>query len=209
MLFYFNRKKMKHSKILSFEALIRSVNELKSAGKKIVYAQGFFDLLHIGHVYHLEQSKKLGDILIVGVVADRFMRKGPGRPIFKEKERLKQVAVLDCVDFLVLVKTPTAIEPITKIKPNIYVKGADAKEKADHPRDPAEILYRDNLFLEINASKSVGGKIHFTKSLPIHSTELLAKLSDAELKKISDFYKNNEFLKTPIIPFLEKIWLNI
>jgi len=170
---------MAHSKILSFKALIRSLSKSKSMGKKIVYAQGFFDLFHIGHVYHLEEAKKIGDILVVGVGSDRFFKKRGGRPLFKEKERLRFVAVLDCVDFVVLNDAADAIGAIKKISPDIYAKGEDVKEKAT---DPSENLYR-----EIKMLKAIGGKIHFTKSLPIHSTELLAKLFDIEPKGMSDF----------------------
>jgi rfaE bifunctional protein nucleotidyltransferase chain/domain len=166
---------MKTQKILAFKTLIQQVIELKSAGKKIVYAQGFFDLLHIGHVYHLQRAKKLGDILIVGVNSDRFFKKRQGKTLFKEDERMKFVADLDCVDFVVLNDAPDAIETLRKIKPNIYAKGEDVKEKAANPAE--------NLYKEIKALEAVGGKIYFTKSLPIHSTELLAKLLKEQLKE--------------------------
>lgn len=154
------------------EDLLPTIRKLKTGGKKIIYAQGFFDLLHIGHVYHLEQAKKLGDLLIVGVVADRFFNKRSGRTLFKENERLKYVAVLDCVDFVVLNNAPDATAAIIKIKPDIYAKGEDVKAKAINP---AENLYR-----EIRSLETVGGKICFTKSLPIHTSDLLALLAKAE-----------------------------
>ncbi len=167
------------NKIISAKKIIRVASKLKSEGQKIVYAQGFFDLFHIGHVHHLEQAKKLGDVLIVGVVADWFVKKGPGRPIFKEKERLKLVAALECVDLVVLNEAPDAIEAIKKIAPDIYAKGEDVKEKAANPQE--------NLYREIKILETAGGKIHFTQSLPIHSTQLLDKFFNAKSASEQNF----------------------
>ncbi len=166
---------MSTEKILSFSEAVKLAGELKARGKKIVYAQGYFDLLHAGHVRHFEEAKKLGDVLMVGVVVDQFVNKGPGRPIFKEEQRLNLVAALTDVDFAFLNKTPDAVEAIRKIVPQVYVKGEDVRQKANDPRE--------NLYREIKELKAAGGKIHFTKSLPIHSTDLLNKFSNFKQKK--------------------------
>jgi GTP 3',8-cyclase len=170
---------MRNSKILTQKTLLQTVAKLKAAGKKIVYTQGFFDLLHAGHIHNLEQAKNQGDILVVGVNSDRFMKKGPGRPFFKGKERLKFVASLQCVDFVFLLDAPDAVSIIGKIAPDIYAKGGDVKEKA--------VNLNENLYKEIKMLEKVKGKIYFTEPLlagtmPIHSTQLLNTFSKVKSK---------------------------
>ncbi len=187
-------------KIFQLDLLISFVHEWKEKErKKIIYAHGAFDLFHAGHIHHLEEAKKLGDILIVTITPDRFIKKGPGRPRFNEVSRMKFVAGLECVDFVALNDAPEATETIKKINPDIYVKGDDVKERALDPKE--------GLFREIEAVKAVGGKVCFIKSLPIHSTDLLnehfsiySKETDAFLDKFSEKYSVEM-----IFDFLEKI----
>lgn len=166
-------------KIMTLERLIKLIATLKKKGKKIVYAHGAFDLLHAGHIHHLVQAKKLGDILIVTVTPDKFIKKGPGRPRFNEAERLKFVAGLECVDFVGLNSTHDASHAIKMLSPDIYVKGKDVIFKSDKPE---EGLYR-----EIEALKLCGGKINFIESLPIHSTELLNEYFSIYPKETNEF----------------------
>ena len=170
---------MNFSKIVSLEALCALVDSLKKQGKKIVYAHGAFDLLHAGHIHHLEEAKKLGDILVATVTPDEFIQRGPGRPRFKEEERLRFLASLECVNFVALNDAPDVAETVKKLRPDIYAKGEDVKHKVD---DSAGGLYR-----EIAALGEIGGKVHFIKSLPIHSTELLNKYFSVYPKEVNEF----------------------
>jgi D-beta-D-heptose 7-phosphate kinase/D-beta-D-heptose 1-phosphate adenosyltransferase len=109
-------------------------SELDSAlapfrNKKIVFTNGCFDLLHVGHVRYLQEAKKLGDILIVGVNSDASVRrlKGPTRPVQNESDRAEILAALKAVDFTVLFAEDTPLELIQKVKPSILVKGGDWK----------------------------------------------------------------------------------
>ena len=95
---------------------------------KIVLAHGSFDLFHYGHLKHLQKAKRYGDKLIVSLTSDEFIRKGPNRPIFKEKERLEIVKSLKFVDDAFISTEETAISSIKKIKPDFYVKGNDYKD---------------------------------------------------------------------------------
>jgi GTP 3',8-cyclase len=170
---------MKNTKILQSKILIQTTAKLKKSGKKIVYTQGYFDLLHAGHIHNLEQAKKQGNILIVGVNSDRFMKKGLGRPFFKQEQRIKFIAALECVDFVVLNDADDAVGIIKKIAPDVYAKGGDVKEKAANPKE--------NLYKEIKALENKGGKIYFTEPLeaggmPIHSTQLLNDFSKGKSK---------------------------
>lgn len=97
--------------------------------KKIVFTNGCFDLLHVGHIRYLQEARKLGDILVVGVNADASVRrlKGPTRPVQNENDRAEILAALGAVDYTVLFSEDTPLELIQKVKPNILVKGGDWK----------------------------------------------------------------------------------
>lgn len=97
--------------------------------KKIVFTNGCFDLLHVGHIRYLQEARKLGDILVVGVNADASVRrlKGPTRPVQNENDRAEILAALGAVDYTVIFPEDTPLELIQKVKPNILVKGGDWK----------------------------------------------------------------------------------
>jgi D-beta-D-heptose 7-phosphate kinase/D-beta-D-heptose 1-phosphate adenosyltransferase len=100
---------------------------LKGRGKRIVFTNGCFDILHIGHIRCLEEAKKEGDILIVAINSDRSIRsiKGPSRPFTPETERAEVLSALACVDYVVIFDEPDPLELISSLKPNILVKGGD------------------------------------------------------------------------------------
>jgi rfaE bifunctional protein nucleotidyltransferase chain/domain len=102
---------------------------LKSQNKKIVFTNGVFDLLHVGHVRYLQEARKLGDVLIIGVNSDASVKrlKGPSRPVQSEADRAEILAALACVDFTVIFSEDTPEVLIKKIKPDILVKGGDWK----------------------------------------------------------------------------------
>jgi D-beta-D-heptose 7-phosphate kinase/D-beta-D-heptose 1-phosphate adenosyltransferase len=114
-------------KIKTKQDLRRIVEDLKKKGKRIVFTNGCFDLLHLGHVRYLEKAKSLGDILVVGVNSDRSVQslKGPGRPILPEEERAEILSGLECVDYLTIFNELTPLELISSLQPHILVKGGD------------------------------------------------------------------------------------
>src|SRR5687767_7147299 len=91
------------SKIVNFEAVPEIFDALRRQGKKIVQSHGIFDLIHPGHISHLEEARTHGDVLVVTLTADQYVQKGPGRPYFNEQLRLRSLAALACVDYVVLV----------------------------------------------------------------------------------------------------------
>lgn len=115
------------SKIKSLDALIRIISKLRRQGKKIVFTNGCFDLLHYGHAKYLQDAKKKGDILIVAINSDESVRriKGKQRPIVNEKDRLGLIAALESVDYVLLFKDQTPLRVIKTLKPDVLVKGAD------------------------------------------------------------------------------------
>jgi D-beta-D-heptose 7-phosphate kinase/D-beta-D-heptose 1-phosphate adenosyltransferase len=118
-------------KIKSKEDLHGIVEELKRKGKRIVFTNGCFDLLHLGHIRYLEKARSLGDILVVGVNSDRSVRnlKGPERPILPEEERIEILSSLGCVDYVTIFDELTPLELISFLQPHILVKGGDWKKE--------------------------------------------------------------------------------
>lgn len=114
-------------KILSLDQLRTERELLRQAGKKVVFTNGCFDLLHPGHVRYLQQARALGDSLIVALNSDRSVRelKGEKRPILTEAERSEVMAALACVDFVTVFDEPTPREIISALLPDILVKGGD------------------------------------------------------------------------------------
>ena len=116
-------------KTVSLSSLLKSLGNLRK-GKKIVFTNGCFDILHAGHVRYLKKAKSLGDILVVGLNSDKSIKriKGKDRPIVSEGERAEVLSGLESVDYVVLFSDDTPIKLIEKIKPNVLVKGSDWKK---------------------------------------------------------------------------------
>ncbi len=110
--------------------LIDAVSSDRRSGKRIVFTNGCFDLLHVGHVRYLQAARTLGDRLIVGVNTDHSVRslsKGPDRPIVPEAQRTEVLAALACVDYVTLFDEPTPLALIAEVQPDVLVKGGDWK----------------------------------------------------------------------------------
>jgi D-beta-D-heptose 7-phosphate kinase/D-beta-D-heptose 1-phosphate adenosyltransferase len=116
-----------HPAILSLEEAILRFGREKRNGRRIVFTNGCFDLLHPGHIGSLEQARALGDALIVGLNSDASVRelKGAGRPVLPERERAEILAALECVDGVVIFDDLTPREVIARLLPDILVKGGD------------------------------------------------------------------------------------
>jgi len=114
-------------KIKARDELRDILQGLKRRGKRIVFTNGCFDILHIGHIRCLEEAKKRGDFLIVALNSDRSIRsiKGPSRPFTPEAERAEVLSALGCVDYVVIFDEADPLELISSLKPNVLVKGGD------------------------------------------------------------------------------------
>ena len=118
------------SKIIELAELKNTLPKFKAQGKKIVFTNGCFDLIHVGHVRYLSEAKALGDILVVGLNTDSSVAKiKHGRPIMPEAERAEVLAALQIVDFVVLFDEDTPYALIKAIQPDILVKGGDWKKE--------------------------------------------------------------------------------
>ncbi|RLA94638.1 MAG: D-glycero-beta-D-manno-heptose 1-phosphate adenylyltransferase, partial [Deltaproteobacteria bacterium] len=125
------------SKIKGREELMGVLARLRSEGKRVVFTNGCFDLLHLGHVTYLEEARGLGDLLVVGVNTDESVRriKGPGRPIVPLEQRMAVLAALEAVDYVVPFGEDTPYELIKALRPHVLVKGGDWR--------PEEVVGRD------------------------------------------------------------------
>src|SRR5262249_55290972 len=126
---------------------------------------GVFDLLHVGHIRHFEQAKRMGDILIVTVTQDQFVNKGPHRPAFPQEIRAEMLAALEMIDFVAINKTPLAVEAIRLLKPNIYVKGSEYRSSTED--------ITGGITPETEAIRAVGGEIRFTEDIVFSSSTLI------------------------------------
>jgi rfaE bifunctional protein nucleotidyltransferase chain/domain len=114
-------------RVLDDDRLEGFAREQRAAGRRIVFTNGVFDILHPGHVRYLQAARRYGDLLIVGLNSDASVRrnKGPGRPVNPENERAEVLAALDCVDAVSIFDEDTPAAIIRRVQPDILVKGAD------------------------------------------------------------------------------------
>jgi rfaE bifunctional protein nucleotidyltransferase chain/domain len=152
-------------KIRTLDELSGIVGQLQRAGKSVAQAHGTFDLLHLGHVRHLQAARRLCDVLIVTVTADRFVNKGPGRPVFTEALRAEMLATLEYVNWVAINDSPDAVSAILKLRPDIYIKGQD------YQNPEGDITGK--IGMEREAVESCGGRIRFTDEVTFSSTELI------------------------------------
>ena len=125
---------------MTVQDAVAVVERLRATGKSVVFTNGVFDLLHVGHLRYLQQARALGDALVVGLNSDRSVRanKGAGRPITPETERAEILSALACVDGVVVFDEDTPHEIIVALQPDVLVKGADWAADAIVGRDVVE-----------------------------------------------------------------------
>jgi len=159
-------------KICSLGELKRIVGELKGSGRKVIWTNGCFDILHSGHVLYLEAAKKLGDVLVVGINSDESVRmlKGPGRPVVPEQQRALVLAALRCVDHVIIFSDPTTVSILKELRPDVYVKGGDYTIDTINQDERAIV-------------ESYGGKIEIIPKVEgVSTTEIVKKISKGDGK---------------------------
>ncbi len=141
--------------------------KLKKTKKKIIHCHGVFDLIHIGHINHFKEAKSLGEILIVSVTADKFVNKGPSKPLFGELNRADFLASISFVDFVVINHHESSEKIIEIIKPDIYCKGPDYENNRND--------FTKKIFKEKALVKKFGGRIYYTKGDTFSSSNIINK----------------------------------
>ena len=156
------------ARILERNRLIARVAIARKGGARVVFANGCFDLLHVGHVRYLEAAKGLGDLLVVGINSDEQVRqlKGEGRPFIPERERAEVIASLRAVDYVTVFHEPTVTELLLALRPDIHAKGTDYTEESVPERDVV---------------RSFGGRVQIVGDPKDHSsTEMLKDVNREE-----------------------------
>jgi D-beta-D-heptose 7-phosphate kinase/D-beta-D-heptose 1-phosphate adenosyltransferase len=152
-------------KVVGTEEMAALAEAYRRAGRTVVFTNGCFDLLHVGHVRYLQEAARLGDVLVVGLNSDASVRalKGPGRPVFPESDRAALLAALEAVDHVVLFAEDTPLRLLGLVRPDILVKGGTYKVE--------EVVGRD--FVE-----SYGGRVCVTgQTEGVSTTKILASIA--------------------------------
>jgi rfaE bifunctional protein nucleotidyltransferase chain/domain len=138
--------------------------EARAKGQKVVLAHGVFDILHVGHKRHLDVGKRHGDLLIVTLTTDKYVNKGPDRPVFAEKLRAELIAALECVDYVGISPNPSAEHVIETVQPAYYLKGS---EYADEEADVTGKIKTERMTVE-----KFGGEVLYTEDITFSSSNL-------------------------------------
>lgn len=165
----FHTVKLDNPKLLDLNEAVAARGKLRAAGKTLVLTNGVFDLLHTGHLYYLQEARKLGDALFVAINADASVRalKGPTRPVMSEEQRAYALAALWFVDGIVIFREKRLVPEIRALRPDIYCKAGDYTLDKLNPEERAEL-------------EAGGAVIKFLPFLPgFSTTNLIAKIRAA------------------------------
>ncbi len=168
-----------NAKICAISEVEDRLKRVRAEGKRIVQCHGVFDVLHPGHILHFKEARTFGDYLVVTVTPDRFVNKGPGRPVFNERLRTETLAALEFIDCVVLNDLPTAVEAIGKVRPHVYAKGKDYS-------DPSADVTR-KILAEEAAARAAGGEIRFTTTELYSSSTLANRFFSAYPQKTQEY----------------------
>jgi D-glycero-beta-D-manno-heptose 1-phosphate adenylyltransferase len=160
--------KLKESIVVTRDELLNEVAAARAAGARIVFANGCFDVLHVGHVRYLAGARELGDVLIVGINSDQQvqLQKGAGRPVLPASERAEIVAALESVSYVTIFDEPTVEQLLLILKPDVHAKGTD---------------YTVDTVPERDVVRSYGGRVAIVGDPKDHSTSgIIARLGGVD-----------------------------
>ena len=180
---------MTKNKLLTLEDLAEKAERLRQKGRRVVLCHGVFDLIHAGHIRHLQRAREQGDELFVTITSDAHVNKGPGRPVFAAELRAEMLAALSCVDCVAINHKPTAINVIESVKPAVYVKGSDYR-----------VFEKDltgNILHEKNAVESHGGRVHYTDEITFSSSGLINEYLGVFPRETKDYLQCLKRTYTP------------
>jgi rfaE bifunctional protein nucleotidyltransferase chain/domain len=166
-------------KILDQENLVKKIEALRRENKSIVLCHGVFDLIHPGHLEHFRQAKTYGDVLVVSITDDKYVKKGVNRPFFNSNLRAHFLEELNIVDLVHISLEASGLKSIELVKPNFYVKGSDYKNLKED--------YTGKISLEKAAVEASGGKLVFTSGFTSSSTNLINSSLIKQETEITDW----------------------
>ncbi len=160
------------------EGLVRAAKRARSAGRSVALCHGTFDLLHMGHIRHLQRARREADVLLVSVIADEFVDKGPGRPVFGEGLRAEALAALECVNGVGIHQGTSGAEVIRDVKPDVYVEGVGPSgAEGEVPK------------AEYEAARDLGARLHFTEEITFSSSSLLNEHFDVFPENVRSYLR--------------------
>lgn len=183
----------------TIEELAKLLKTYRSENKKIVHCHGVFDLLHIGHIRYFEQARHMGDILIVTITPDRYVDKGPHRPVFTEALRAEAIASLKSVDYVAINQWATAEKTLQILRPDVYVKGSEFKNTASDIT--GKIAGEERVVREIGATLAFTEDIVFSSSNLIN--QYLSNLPN-EINQYLEFFRRRYTLQS-IMDIIDKM----
>lgn len=153
----------------------------RTEGKTVALCHGTFDLLHMGHIRHLQRARRQADVLFVSVVGDRFVDKGPGRPVFGEELRAEALAALECVGGVAIHQGATGVDVIEALRPDVYVEGVKPAS--------VDIDASGGTRPEYLAVEALGGRVYFTEEITFSSSSLLNEHFDVFPENVRDYLR--------------------
>lgn len=187
------------NKIKSVQGIESALDTARNQGSDVALCHGVFDLLHPGHFRHLRAAKDMTDILVVTITGDKYVGKGPGRPVFPQDLRAEALASLEAVDYVVVIEEATAAPAIMAVKPNVYVKGQEYAKEANDPTG--------NMRKERELVESFGGRMVFTEDIVFSSSKLINTFmpqhSETTQKWLGDL--KEEFSLEAIMGWLDRL----
>lgn len=187
------------NKIIKFENIKKFLKIFEKKKKQIVLCHGVFDLLHLGHVRHFKKAKSFGDILVVSITSDKYVNKGPNRPAFNENLRAEMISAIKFVDYVVINNSPDSRTIIKELKPKIYIKGNDYKNKFND--------LTKKIGKEILTVKKYGGEVKFTNDITFSSSKLINNYFNNHTLEQKNFLSKifNQFSFDDIFLQIEKL----
>ncbi|MDP6978753.1 MAG: PfkB family carbohydrate kinase [Myxococcota bacterium] len=168
---------MEGATVSGVEQLARAAERARDAGRTVALCHGTFDLLHMGHIRHLQRARREADVLLVSVIADEFVDKGPGRPVFGEALRAEALSALECVNGVGIHEGTSGVDVIRAVEPDVYVEGLGGAGEGEIPRPEHE------------AVAALGGRLHFTEEITFSSSSLLNEHFDVFPEDVRDYLR--------------------
>ncbi|MGC4032096.1 MAG: adenylyltransferase/cytidyltransferase family protein [Tepidisphaeraceae bacterium] len=188
----------RRTKVHSLDTFLALRDDLRRNGRTLVHCHGCFDVVHPGHIHHLQHAKSRGDFLLVSVSSDANVAKGVSRPLIPDDLRASSLAALECVDAVLLNDFPTAVELLDRVKPDVYVKGREYETS----HDPRFLAERD-------AVTAAGGEVFFTSGDVVYSsTALIGALRDTgafNSEKISRYGRDHDLTAGSVESLLRRM----
>jgi rfaE bifunctional protein nucleotidyltransferase chain/domain len=186
-------------KVRSLQELGAIAAQARAEGRKVVQCHGVFDVLHLGHVRHIEVGRRAGDVLIVTLTGDQYVNKGPGRPVFTEALRAEMLGALECVDYVGINQAPSAEPALEIIRPSVYVKGGEYEDAA---RD-----ITGKITVEQETVERHGGTVLFTHDITFSSSSLINRHFDVLDPELRIFLEKmrEDGAETAVPALIEKV----